>query len=139
MRTVRFNEMEYTVDADQGLAVLDKLCDEINRRDIDVMFPLEFRYCAADNSLIGMFSERPGASISLHQYYKQDAQSYFSVAEPLLQQAGGRPHWGKIHTMTAQKLAKAYPHFEAFQAIRQQLDPNNRFMNTHLHHILGRR
>ncbi|MDF1779659.1 MAG: D-arabinono-1,4-lactone oxidase [Alcanivoracaceae bacterium] len=137
VRTVRFNEMEYTVDADQGLAVLENLCEEINRRDIDVMFPLEFRYCAADNSLIGMFSERPGASISLHQYYKEDAQPYFSAAEPLLQKAGGRPHWGKIHTMNAEQLSGIYPGFEKFQAIRQQLDPQKRFMNTHLQKILG--
>ena len=136
-RTVRFNEMEYTVPADQGVKVLREVCEAIDRDGTNVMFPIEYRYIAPDNSLIGMFSERPGASISVHQYYKQDYQSVFSLVEPILQKAAGRPHWGKLHTMQAAQLKDVYPHFETFRQIRRELDPQGRFLNAHLRQVLG--
>lgn len=137
VRSVRFNEMEYTVPADKGIEVLEEVVDTINKHDINVMFPIEFRYSAADNSLIGMFSERPGASISIHQYFKQDYKPLFEVTEPVVQRAAGRPHWGKLHTMTPEGFASVYPHFERFRQIRRELDPDGRFLNSHLRQVLG--
>lgn len=137
VRTVAFNEMEYTVPADDGLDVLTEVCDIIRSQDINVMFPIEFRYSAADETLIGMFSRRAGASISVHQYFKQDYQPLFRATEPALVAAGGRPHWGKLHTLGADQLAQVYPEFETFRQLRRQLDPAGRFMNAHLKHILG--
>ena len=137
VRTVRFNEMEYTVPAEDGLEVLQEVVDIIDKQNINVMFPIEYRYTAADNTLIGMFSERAGASISVHQYFKQDYQPLFSATEPALIAAKGRPHWGKLHTLDAKRLADVYPQFERFLALRRQLDPEGRFLNAHLKHLLG--
>src|SRR5690606_17988136 len=63
-RTVRFNEMEYTVRADKGIEGLEEVVDSINTKDVNVMFPIECRHVGPDNSLVSMFSGRPGASIS---------------------------------------------------------------------------
>lgn len=136
-RAVMFNEMEYTVPAAQGLECLEKVCDTIRSQDINVFFPIEFRYTAADNSLIGMFSERPGCSLSIHQYYRQDYAPLFDAVEPIFHQHAGRPHWGKLHTMDASALREVYPHFDRFRAIRQQLDPAGKFLNAHLEKIFG--
>lgn len=136
-RTVRFNEMEYTVPADKGIEVLEEVVETINKKDINVMFPIEFRYVGADNSLVSMFSERPGASISIHQYFKQDYKPLFDATEPVVQRAAGRPHWGKLHTMDAAQLAKVYPHFDRFREIRRELDPDGRFLNSHLRQLFG--
>lgn len=137
IRTVRFNEMEYTVPADDGLDTLKAVTDIIDDQDINVMFPLEYRYSAADDTMIGMFSQRPGASISVHQYFKQDYQPLFNAVEPALIAAQGRPHWGKLHTLSASQLQKVYPEFERFCALRRELDPQGRFLNAHLKKILG--
>lgn len=136
-RSVAFNEMEYTVPAEDGLACLEKVVDTIQKQDINVFFPIEYRYSAADNSLLSMFSERAGASISVHQYHKQDYAPLFNAVEPIFHQHQGRPHWGKLHTMKAEQLASVYPHFETFQNIRQQLDPEQRFVNQHIRDVLG--
>lgn len=131
-RAVPFNEMEYTVPAEQGLECLEQVVDTIQKQDINVFFPIEFRYTAADSSLIGMFSERAGSSISVHQYHRQDYKPLFDAVEPVFRQHAGRPHWGKLHTLGASELAEVYPHFARFQAIREDMDPQGKFLNDHL-------
>lgn len=137
VRTVRFNEMEYAVPADDGVSTLKQVCAAIRDNNINVMFPIEFRYVRADNSMIGMFSQRDSATISVHQYAKQDAAPLFQSVETLLQKAGGRPHWGKIHSMSAEQLKQAYPELDMFNHIRATLDPQGRFLNTHLRNIFS--
>ena len=131
-RTVRFNEMEYSVPAEDGMACLEEVCDAIRQHDINVFFPIEFRYVAADNNLLSMFYQQPSASLSIHQYYEQDYQPLFGVVEPILRRYAGRPHWGKIHSLEREELTELYPAFERFQAVRRELDPQGRMLNDHL-------
>jgi FAD/FMN-containing dehydrogenase len=51
--------------------------------------------------------------------------------------AEGRPHWGKMHTRSADHLGRAYPKFGEFVALRDQLDPERRFGNAYLTQVLG--
>ena len=57
--------------------------------------------------------------------------------EPILRAHDGRPHWGKVHTRTAEDLAPAYPRFEEFLDLRDRLDPERVFANDHLRRVLG--
>ncbi|SOC23227.1 FAD-linked oxidoreductase [Alloalcanivorax xenomutans] len=136
-RTVRFNEMEYTVPADDGLDCLREVCERIRDQDINVFFPIEYRYTAADDTLLSMFSERAGASISVHQYYKQDYQPLFDAVEPIFQRFAGRPHWGKLHSLDATRLRSLYPRFDDFLALRREFDPEGRMLNPYLRRVLG--
>ncbi|MDF1628693.1 MAG: D-arabinono-1,4-lactone oxidase [Alcanivoracaceae bacterium] len=136
-RSVPFNEMEYTVPLDKGLECLEEVCAKIRNDRMNVFFPIEFRYTAADNSLIGMFRGRPGASISVHQYHRQEYNTLFNAVEPIMQRYEGRPHWGKLHTMDAASLANVHPGLETFRTLRRQLDPQGKLLNAHLRHILG--
>ena len=56
----------------------------------------------------------------------------------MLTAAGGRPHWGKMHTRDAGYLRGAYPRFGDFLALRDKLDPARRFGNAYLAQVLGR-
>jgi FAD/FMN-containing dehydrogenase len=47
----------------------------------------------------------------------------------------GRPHWGKMHTRKADYLAKVYPKWNDFLAIRNQYDPHGMFVNDYLSNI----
>ncbi|WP_101676329.1 D-arabinono-1,4-lactone oxidase [Alloalcanivorax mobilis] len=136
-RAVRFNEMEYTVPAERGLDCLKALCQRIRERELNVFFPIEFRYVAADDTLLSMFSGRAGASLSVHQYHKQDYRPLFQATEPLLREHGGRPHWGKIHSLGATELRALYPRFDDFLAIRRRLDPDGRLLNPHLQKLFN--
>lgn len=130
-RTVAFNEMEYTVPAERGLECFQEVVDTIRRAEINVFFPLEFRYTAADDCWLSPFYQRAGASISVHQYYKQDYRPLFRLVEPIFWKYQGRPHWGKLHTLSAKNLRAVYPRFDDFLRVRKELDPQGRFLNAH--------
>jgi len=48
-----------------------------------------------------------------------------------LRKHGGRPHWGKLHTLKARDLAALYPRFEDFVRVRNQADPQGKFMTPY--------
>jgi FAD/FMN-containing dehydrogenase len=64
-------------------------------------------------------------------------REYFDALEPILQKHQGRPHWGKMHTMTASQLAPRYPRWEDFCRLRAALDPKGIFLNPYLKTMLG--
>jgi FAD/FMN-containing dehydrogenase len=130
-RTVGFNEMEYTVPAERGLECLQEVVETIRRAEINVFFPIEFRYTAADDTMLSPFAGRAGASISVHQYHKQDYKPLFRLVEPIFWKYQGRPHWGKLHTLKARNLRAVYPRFDEFLRVRRELDPKGRFLNAH--------
>lgn len=137
VRSVQFNEMEYTVAADNGIACLREVVEVIRKKDIGVFFPIEFRYTASDDTWLGMFSQRAGASISVHQYHRQDYRELFDAVEPVFRKYQGRPHWGKLHSLDAQALRALYPRWDDFLAVRKHADPTGRLLNPYMRTLLG--
>lgn len=135
VRDMRFNEMEYTVPAEDGLACFREVLNTIKEKDIDIIFPIEYRYVDEDDIWLSQFYKRPGAAISVHNFHDKPYMTYFAEMEAIFDRYQGRPHWGKIHTKTAEEFAALYPQWEAFKAVRQRLDPNRRFINKHLDRI----
>lgn len=137
VRTVQFNEMEYTVPADRGLACLEEVMAAMREGDFGVFFPIEFRYTAADDCWLSPFQGRAGASISIHQYAKQDYRPLFAALEPIVKRYEGRPHWGKLHTLTAADLRTRYPRWDDFLAVRRRVDPQGRFLTPYMRSLFG--
>jgi FAD/FMN-containing dehydrogenase len=132
-----FNEMEYELPAENGIACLEEVLATIRRAKVNVFYPLEFRFVKQDDCWMSPFYKQDSASISLHQYTKQDHWELFKVAEPVFRKYGGRPHWGKIHSLSHAELCELYPKWDEFHALRRELDPNGKFMNVYLKHIMG--
>lgn len=133
VRIVRFREMEYTVPAEHGPACVKEIMDTIKKKNVPMVFPLEYRYVKADDIWMSMFEGQDGCSISVHQYADSNYQIPFAEIEPIFWKYGGRPHWGKIHTLDAKRLAALYPrHWQDFHEVRQSLDPDGRMLNDHL-------
>jgi len=61
----------------------------------------------------------------------------FAAFEAIVAEHQGRPHWGKLHTLGADRLGELYPRFGDFLAVRDRLDPGRTFTNDHLRHVLG--
>jgi FAD-linked oxidoreductase len=131
-RTVRFEEMEYEVPRAAGLTVLRDVMQWVRRHRLPVTFPFEFRWTAGDDIWLSPFHSGPGAAISVHQYARMPWSALFAHLEPILRAAGGRPHWGKRHTLTARDVFTLYPRAERFLAVRKQVDPTGKFTNAHL-------
>jgi len=138
VRNTRFNEMEYSVPLERGAECVQEVLRTIIDEEIDVVFPLEYRYVSRDETMLSMSSgDEDHAAISIHRIASEDYRPYFNIIEPIFWKYGGRPHWGKIHSLGAAQLSELYPRFEEFRSIRQRLDPNGRMLNEHLRKIFG--
>jgi FAD-linked oxidoreductase len=137
VRSNRFNEMEYAVPREAGAACVREVLDTIAKREIDVVFPLEYRYVKGDDLWLSMDEGGDRAAISVHRTASEDYRPLFDAVEPIFWKYGGRPHWGKIHSLGHAELTKLYPQFEAFREIRAELDPEGRLLNDHLKKLFG--
>lgn len=137
VRAVPVNEMEYSVPAERGLECFEEVIATIRKHDVPVFFPLEFRYTQGDDCWLSPFYQRDSASISLHQYHKQDYRPYFNLIEPVFRKYQGRPHWGKLHTLQARQLRALYPKFDDFLRVRARVDPQGRFLNAHARQLFS--
>lgn len=137
VRDVRFNEMEYELPAEAGPACLREIMAKITDERLDSFIPIEYRYVRGDDIPLSMFQGRDTCAISIHQYYTMDYHGFFAQIEPIFWKYGGRPHWGKLHTLNARLLAPLYPKWQDFLAVRESLDPSGKFLNAYLREVLG--
>jgi L-gulono-1,4-lactone dehydrogenase len=136
-RNVRFTEMEYAVPREHGPAAVRRVIEWVRANRFPVFFPLEVRVTAADDAHLSAAHERDTAYIAVHQYRGMEWRPYFEAVESIMDDYGGRPHWGKRHFQTAETLAPRYPKWSAFQAARDELDPSRVFTNEYAARVLG--
>jgi len=136
-RRVRFKEMEYAVPREHGMAALTEVRRLIERSGWRVGFPVEVRHAPEDDVWLSAASGRDTVYLAFHVNAQTDHTSYFLGVEEVLKRYDGRPHWGKLHTRAAADLAAAYPRWEDFQKMRQELDPDRMFANAYLDRVLG--
>ena len=137
-RRVRFVESEYAVPRESLLDVLAELRAGVTRLADPVMFPVEVRVAADDDIWLSTAYGRDSAYVAIHQYVGLPYEDYFRLFESIATSAGGRPHWGKLHTRDAAYLSSVYPRFADFVAVRDALDPARRFANPYLTQVFGR-
>lgn len=131
-RLVKFNEMEYSIPADALKSVILEMKEALETYKFDVHFPIECRYAKGDDILLSPAYGRDSAYIAVHMYKGMRYQDYFRVMEEIFQQYEGRPHWGKMHSFSFDKINESYPLFQEFLAIQQELDPQGLFVNDYL-------
>ncbi|KRE42319.1 D-arabinono-1,4-lactone oxidase [Knoellia sp. Soil729] len=136
-RDVRFRESEYAVPRASLPAVISALRGWIDTHDVALPFPVEVRSTGADDVWLSTAYERENAYVAVHQYRRMDDGGVFAAFESIVREHAGRPHWGKLHTLGAEDLSRLYPRFGDVQRVRDRVDPDRRFANAHLTHLLG--
>ncbi|WP_431073734.1 D-arabinono-1,4-lactone oxidase [Microbacterium phyllosphaerae] len=136
-RTVRFREMEYALPAENVVPAFRAVRALIERRGWRIEFPIEVRFAAEDDRWLSTAYGRATGYIAVHRYWRADPTTYFEAVEQIMLEHGGRPHWGKLHTLGSEQLRERYPRFRDFTALRDQLDPDRRFTNRYLDRVLG--
>ena len=136
-RTVRFREMEYAVPRDAGMDCLREVRRLIEASDWRISFPVEVRTAPADDIALSTASDRDVVYLAFHVNAQTDHTDYFTGVEQVLTSYDGRPHWGKLHTRTAEDFAASYPRFTEFTDLRDRLDPERLFANDYLRRVLG--
>jgi FAD/FMN-containing dehydrogenase len=136
-RDVRFVESEYAVPRAALPEVLGELRKRVPELPDPVMFPVEIRVAAADDIWLSTAYERDSAYIAVHQFVGMPYRAYFDLFEQVAGAVGGRPHWGKMHSLDAEDLRARYPRFDDFTRLRAELDPSGKFLNPYLKRVLG--
>lgn len=132
VRQTKFNEMEYQIPVEEGINCFQDVFKVLQQQRVPMFFPIEFRYVKGDDIWLSPFYQRDSVSISVHQFYKQNHQAIFEWVEPIFRQYQGRPHWGKLHSLGANELSTLYPMWDKFMQVRQDVDPDGKWMNAHL-------
>ncbi len=138
-RRVRFTEMEYAIPRRRAAEAVPRVLELARSPKLDVSFPIEVRFVAPDDALLSPAHERDTAYVAVHMYRGMEWERYFRGVEEIMDDYGGRPHWGKRHFQTAETLAGRYPRWNDFQRVRARLDPDGRFRNAYTDRVLGGR
>ena len=136
-RRVRFREGEFAVPAEALTRVVEELLEWFDRPGNEIGFPLEVRVGPAETPWLSTAYGRDTAWIAVQTHVRQDIGPYLAETQRIVARYGGRPHWGKLHTLTAAELAPLYPRFADFLAVRDKVDPDRLFGNAYLERVLG--
>lgn len=136
-RLVRFTEMEYALPRERTPEAVRRVLAMIERRGFAVPFPIEVRTVAPDDAFLSTATGRDSGFVAVHMFERMEWRPYFEAVEAIMDELGGRPHWGKRHFQTAATLRSRYPEWDRFQAMRARLDPDGRFANEWTERVLG--
>lgn len=126
-----FHEMEYFLPLENARAILNDM-RKLMRRWLPLsVFPLEVRMVAADDAWMSPNYRRETLVVSVSGQPGVDYWPYLRACDSLFAEYGGRPHWGKLHFMTADRLERLFPHYTDFVHMRRRFDPNGTFLNAH--------
>ena len=138
IRDVKFEEMEYALPAEAGPSCFQEIRGRVKERwRKQVAWRVLYRTVAPDDTFLSPAYGRQTVTISLHHNAGLPFEEYFGDIEPIFRAYGGRPHWGKKHTLNAADLQQLYPKWDDFQAIRKQMDPDCIFLNDYLRDLFG--
>ncbi|GAB3844565.1 D-arabinono-1,4-lactone oxidase [Nesterenkonia populi] len=137
-RALHFEEMEYMLPLDTDLSAFREVRQRVRAEHrAEVGWRVLVRTIAPDSAMLSNAQDRSTMTIALLQNNTLPFKRYFDDVQPIFWDFGGRPHWGKKHTLKSGQLAELYPEWGTFQQIRRELDPDGVFMNDYLRELFG--
>ena len=137
-RHIKFDEMEYILPAENAIDCFLEVREQVkNKFRREVAWRILVRTIQKDDAFISPMSERESVTISLHHNAGLRFWDYFQAIEPLFIKYGGRPHWGKKHTLKAEQLKEMYPCWNKFGELREKYDPENTFLTPYMCELLS--
>ncbi len=127
-----FHELEYFVPLDRGPDALRAMRELMLARLPESVYPLEVRTVGADEAWLSPQHGQDTCVISVSGTPGTDYGDYLRSVDSLLADFDARPHWGKLHFLTRDRLHELYPRAQDFTDLRRELDPTGMFLNDHL-------
>ena len=137
VRSTLFNEMEFALPFERGWECLEEIRRLIREKHTQITWGVEYRTVAADDLFLSPAHGRKTIAISIHEAAEVSYERFFTDAQAVFLNHGGRPHWGKIHFCSAAQLRAFYPQWDNFWALRRRLDPRGVFLNDYLRKLGG--
>jgi FAD/FMN-containing dehydrogenase len=134
---LRFHELEYMVPAEHGREALETVRDLMHTRHPDQVSPVQIRWQQADEAYLSAQYRRDTVSVSVSGKPGTTYEPFLRDIDRELQRFDARPHWGKVHFLTRDRVEALYPRYEDFQRVRRDFDPHGIFLNPHLRCLFG--
>lgn len=134
--TKPFHEMEQFVPVEQSHAAFAALTGLIAQDFPEQQYPLEVRWVAGDDAYLSPTHDGPRVALSLVVKPGSGYWDFLLAADELLAGFDARPHWGKLHFLTRERIEQQYPAFDSFRQVRRDLDPRGTFLNDHTRALL---
>ena len=131
-------QTEYLVPREHALAAIDAVRG-LREHVVPLLQVTEIRTMAAD----GLWLSPSGSAdcVGLHFTWlprQHEVEAVLPLLEAALAPFDARPHWGKLFTTPADRLAELYPRLADFRELAGRLDPLGVFRNAYLDRVLPR-
>ncbi len=127
-----FVECEFAFPISEGPDVMRSVRNLMLKNYPEVHWAVEYRTLPGERHLLSPTANQDCVSISVHQGTDQDWEPFMRHCFALFMEAGGRPHWGKLHWLEKEDVDRLYPAANQFRLIRSAYDPEGAFLNDHL-------
>jgi FAD/FMN-containing dehydrogenase len=126
-----FHEMEYFLPLENARDILHEMRKLMLRWLPLSIYPLEIRTVGKDQAWMSPNYQRDNLVVSISGQPDTDYWPYLRACDSLFAEYGGRPHWGKLHFMTADRLERLFSRYNDFVTMRRRFDPKGIFLNAH--------
>lgn len=125
-------EMEYSVPIERTADAMRETRRIVEAHGNQATLPQEFRFAHSDNAMLSPAFGRDSCYVCAQTSNNELAAKYFRDFEPAMKEMGGRPHWGKVFTLTPAEAEKMYPRYHEFCQLRRRIDPKDTFASKRI-------
>lgn len=129
--------MAYFLPLDQAQDILKEMRKLLLRWLPDYNYPLEVRTVAAETAWLSPHYQRDNLVVSVCVTPGSTNDDFFRACDALFSEFHGRPHWGKMHFMTADHVASLFPRYNDFVTMRRRFDPAGTFLNNQMRELFA--
>jgi xylitol oxidase len=125
-------QSEYFIPRQHAFAAFYAI-DQIRENIVPLLQISEVRTIAADDLWMSPCYQQ--ACVAIHFTWKQDwpaVSKVLPMIEERLAPFDARPHWGKLFTMSPERLQSLYVKLPEFRNLLQKYDPQGKFRNSFL-------
>jgi sugar-1,4-lactone oxidase-like protein len=133
----RHQESESAVPIERTAEAVRLTRKIIKENNYKVSVPVEMRFVAADELMLSPAYHHAVCFVGAYTYSLVFANPYYKGFDLAMKSLGGRPHWGKVLSLTTAEANQFYPMFQRFNEIRKELDPAGIFANKFIRDLFG--
>lgn len=130
-------ETEWAFDISAADNLLSDYKQMIDRSEHRINFIQEIRFTKADEYALSPCYQRDTIWLGVYNADDSGWHELMTDFEELARKYNGRPHWGKEFTIDKKYLSEVYPEFNAFDQLRKQFDPEQKFSNAYIQKIFS--
>ncbi|TVY02947.1 D-arabinono-1,4-lactone oxidase [Cohnella terricola] len=134
-RLVRCYEMEYNLPVESLRIVIKEMRERMALENYGAHLPIKCGFVKGDSIWLSPAYGRDSAYIAVRLPRGKLNERYVEDMERIFLRHGGRPHWGKLHSLRARQFKIAYPMWNSFLETRKWMDPDGIFLSPYLREL----